>query len=80
MKILNKNASEIAVKIGLKAATDITGFSLLGHANEMSKASKIKIVIEAKSFLFCSTARSYGQKGYFAGGASDNRIFFSSRS
>ena len=23
-------------------------------------------------------ARSYGQKGYFAGGASDNRIFFSS--
>ena len=78
MKILNKNASEVAVKIGLKAATDITGFSLLGHAFEMSKASKVKIVIEAKSVPFLSMARSYGQKGYFAGGASDNRIFFSS--
>lgn len=78
MKILNKNASEIAVKIGLKAATDITGFSLLGHANEMSQASNVKLVFDSKKIPFLQTARFYGQKGYFAGGASDNRIFFSS--
>ena len=78
MKILNKNASEVAVKIGLKAATDITGFSLLGHAHEMAKASKVKLMIEAKSVPFLSKARLYGQKGYFAGGVSDNRMFFGS--
>lgn len=78
MKILNRNASEIAVKIGLKAATDITGFSLLGHAHEMAMASNVKLVLNSQNVPYLNNARFYGQKGYFAGGASDNRIFFTS--
>lgn len=77
MKILNKNASEIATSLNLQAATDVTGFSLLGHAHEMAAASKVKLVIQSDRVPFLSNAMSYGKNGNFAGGASDNRIFYS---
>ncbi len=35
MTTLNKRASEIAVKYGVHACTDVTGFGLLGHLKEM---------------------------------------------
>ncbi len=35
MKTLNKLASDAMVEVGVKAATDITGFGLLGHLHEM---------------------------------------------
>jgi selenide,water dikinase len=77
MKTLNKIASEIAVSVGCRAATDITGFSLLGHAFEMAQASKVRLMIDLNSVPFLTNARLYGNKGYFAGGASDNRMFYS---
>lgn len=76
MKTLNQTASEIAVKLGLKAATDITGFSLLGHAHEMAAASGVKLKINAKNIPLLSQARMYGEAGYFAGGAADNRMYY----
>jgi selenide,water dikinase len=39
MKRLNKVASEVALEFNLRGGTDITGFSLLGHALEVAKAS-----------------------------------------
>jgi len=39
MKQLNRDASELAIKFGLHGGTDVTGFSLLGHASEMAEAS-----------------------------------------
>lgn len=76
MKTLNKTVSEIAVTLGLKAATDITGFSLLGHAHEMANASKVQLMIKSKNLPFLSQAREYGEAGYFAGGAADNRMHY----
>lgn len=76
MKTLNKTASEIAVSLNLKAATDITGFSFLGHANEMSQSSHIKMIIESRNVPFITNARNYGLQGFFAGGAFDNRMYF----
>ncbi|HEX9090662.1 MAG TPA: selenide, water dikinase SelD, partial [Anaerolineales bacterium] len=43
MKKLNKSASELAVEFGLQGGTDVTGFSLLGHAFEMAEASGVRI-------------------------------------
>jgi selenide,water dikinase len=77
MKTLNKAASEIAVQLHFHAATDITGFSLLGHLHEMSKYSKVKIIIDSNQVPFLTNAMQYGQKGNFAGGAFDNRAFYS---
>lgn len=39
----NKLASEIMQEIGVNAATDITGFGLLGHAYEMAKGSQVTL-------------------------------------
>ncbi len=47
MLALNKEASEAMMETGAHAATDITGFGLLGHALEMAEASQVKLVIEA---------------------------------
>lgn len=47
MKILNKEASELAVKYGANSITDITGFGLAGHAFKMAKASDKTIEIFA---------------------------------
>jgi len=77
MKKLNKTASEIATEIHLESATDVTGFSLLGHAHEMANSSGVKIVIKSNLVPFLTNAKKYGRAGNFAGGASDNRLFFS---
>ncbi len=77
MEKLNNRSSEIAVTLGLKAATDITGFSLLGHAHEMSEASGVQLIFESQKVPFLKHALKYGEKGFFAGGASDNRMYYS---
>jgi len=45
MAMLNKQASEAALAHGVKAATDVTGFGLLGHLGEMCRASDISAEI-----------------------------------
>jgi selenide,water dikinase len=40
MTFLNKSASEAMLEVGIHAATDITGYGLLGHLYEMIDASK----------------------------------------
>lgn len=47
MKQLNKAGAEIMQRYNVKCATDITGFSLLGHALEMAKGSGVSIEIDA---------------------------------
>jgi len=76
MKQLNKKASELAQAHGVKAATDITGFSLLGHSWEMAKASGVGFNIHWDLVPFVSSAKEYAAQYAFPGGAYDNRQFF----
>lgn len=46
MSTLNKEASKVAVDMGIKCATDITGFGLLGHLNHIARESNVSIHIE----------------------------------
>ena len=46
MSTLNKDASKVAVDMGIKCATDITGFGLLGHLNHICRESNVSIHIE----------------------------------
>ena len=48
MMLLNKSGSEVMRKFNIKAATDITGFGLGGHALKMARASKVSISIDMK--------------------------------
>ncbi len=52
MTTLNRSASEVAVKLGVKGCTDITGYGLLGHAYEMASGSGVNFVINAEAVPF----------------------------
>ncbi len=77
MKKLNKTASEIAVQLQLTTATDVTGFSLLGHAREIANLSRVGLHFDFQAIPFISCARKYGEEFIFPGGSADNRLYYS---
>jgi selenide,water dikinase len=77
MTKLNQRAVEV-VKQGdfaVHAATDVTGFGVIGHAREMAVASKTKIRIEAEHIELLRGAAECVQAGYIPGGLKSNREF-----
>lgn len=76
MKRLNRGASELAQAHGILAATDITGFSLLGHAWEMAKSSGVGMNIYRNLVPYISPAKDLAKAFNFPGGAFDNRLYF----
>jgi len=76
MKRLNDVAGQLAVAFGLRAATDITGYSLLGHASEVAQASGVGLRLHFEQVPFTRGAPRYAEAWTFPGGASDNRLYF----
>jgi selenide,water dikinase len=76
MKQLNKTASELALEFGIRGGTDITGYSLLGHASELAQASGVRLRFSFGRIPFIRGARGYAEAWHFPGGASDNRLYF----
>ncbi|MDZ4158210.1 MAG: selenide, water dikinase SelD, partial [Anaerolineaceae bacterium] len=77
MMRLNRGAAALAAEFELQSATDITGFSLLGHAWEMAAASRVGMRIVFERIPFVSGARRYASEWLFPGGAADNSHYFS---
>lgn len=76
MKRLNQTASDLALEFGVRGGTDITGFSLLGHAAEMAQASNVALEFYFDRIPLVSGAQKYAQAWTFPGGAFDNRAYF----
>ncbi len=76
MMRLNRAAAEAALAVEARAATDITGFSLLGHAAEIADASAVTLQIAFARLPFLTGARTYAEQWMFPGGASDNALAF----
>lgn len=76
MKRLNKVAAELAVELGLRGGTDVTGFGLLGHASELAQASGVGLKFSFRRIPFVRGAQRYAQEGIFPGGSHDNRRYF----
>ncbi len=76
MKKLNAAAARIAVEVGLRGGTDVTGYSLLGHGLEMANASGVAFQIDYARIPFVSCAHKYADLFTFPGGAADNRLYF----
>ena len=72
MTRLNRAASEAALAAGVKAATDVTGFGLLGHAYKMARASGVTIRLDAAAVPYLDGARDALAAGYVSGGTRRN--------
>jgi selenide,water dikinase len=72
---LNANASRAALSVGARAATDVTGFGLLGHALHIATASHVTIVIDAERVPALSGTREAWARGVRTGGADRNATY-----
>jgi selenide,water dikinase len=79
MKALNRDAAVLARHHRVQAATDITGFGLLGHAAEVARASAVQLNFEVSAIPVLAGAERYVAGGFVPGGTVDNRSHFSSR-
>jgi selenide,water dikinase len=77
MRGLNRAASETLVAAGIRAATDVTGFGLLGHALEMARASGTRFVFDAGALPALPGALQLAAAGIETGGAAHNRRYVS---
>lgn len=75
MTTLNKRARDRAARYGVHSATDVTGFSLLGHATEMAEASRVTITLHASNLPIFEQALEYARLGLNPEGLYSNREF-----
>jgi len=72
MTTLNRDASAAAVAAGIRCATDVTGFGLLGHAYKLARASKLTAVIHAGAVPYLDGAHQAALDGFISGGTRRN--------
>ncbi|MDC7225327.1 MAG: selenide, water dikinase SelD [Spirochaetales bacterium] len=72
MKQLNKSAAGIMQKYGVVCATDITGFSLLGHALKLARESGVSIEMDSTSIPSLPGAYNLLEYGCIPGAAFRN--------
>ena len=72
MTQLNRDAAEAAVAAGVRAATDVTGFGLLGHLYKMCRASKVGAIIDVAGVPVIESARDALREGFVSGGTRRN--------
>ncbi|MDO5626814.1 MAG: selenide, water dikinase SelD [Mobilicoccus sp.] len=72
MTTLNADASRAAVEAGVRAATDVTGFGLLGHLYKMARASGVSAVLDHAAVPVIDAARESLADGFVPGGSRRN--------
>jgi selenide,water dikinase len=75
---LNRQASQLAQEVGVNACTDVTGFSLVGHAAEMAEKSGVCLRLSVEAVPFLSGAHEYAELGFVPGGVGRNRAHYAS--
>ncbi len=72
MTALNDRAAEAALAAGIRAATDVTGFGLLGHLHKMARASGVTAIVDADAVPVLPGAREAAAAGFISGGSRRN--------
>lgn len=72
MRTLNREAARAMVGAGASAATDVTGFGLLGHARNLALASGVRLRLRASALPALPGALDLIQRGYLPGGTKRN--------
>jgi selenide,water dikinase len=79
MKRLNRGAARLLQSAGTHACTDVTGFSLLGHAVEMADKSGVALEIRASGLGFVEQVSWCADRETFPGGTHRNQEYFDCR-
>jgi selenide,water dikinase len=72
MATLNRSAAEAMIEVGVHAATDVTGFGLLGHLREMVSGSGVCAEISASAVPILEEARQLIAQDVAPGGSRRN--------
>ena len=72
MTTLNAAASAAALQAGVRCATDVTGFGLLGHLHKLARASGVTAVVDAAAVPYLDGARDALRAGHVSGGTRRN--------
>jgi selenide,water dikinase len=75
MRTLNRAAADLLRALAPNAATDVTGFGLLGHAHEMASRSGVRITLEADRLPAMSGALESARAGVSTAGTRANREY-----
>ena len=75
MTTLNHDAAEAALAAGVEAATDVTGFGLLGHLHRMLRASGVAAQVDAARVPFLPGAAELAGAGFVSGGTRNNQAY-----
>ncbi len=70
---LNANAGRVLRDMALRAATDVTGFGLGGHALEMAKGSAVSIELDSTAIPFMASVEDFAADGLIPAGTYANR-------
>ena len=79
MTMLNRDAAKAMSKAGVSAATDITGYGLIGHLLEMCVGSNVGAEIRAGAVPVLDGSREYLRRGYRPAGTIRNAEAFRKR-
>ncbi|MCJ8503901.1 selenide, water dikinase SelD [Kocuria flava] len=72
MTRLNRDAAEAALAAGVRAATDVTGFGLLGHLHKLCRASGVGAVLDRRAVPLVDGAAQALRDGFVSGGTRRN--------
>lgn len=72
MATLNRAAAEAAAEVTVHAATDVTGFGLLGHLREMTIGSKVRARLRASAIPLLPDVVALAEAGFVPGGTKRN--------
>lgn len=72
MSALNALAARSALAVGATAATDVTGFGLLGHGAHIARGSRVTLLIDVSAVPILPGAREGWRRGIRTGGATRN--------
>jgi selenide, water dikinase len=75
MRTLNRDAADVLRSLEPNAATDVTGFGLLGHAAETASRSGVRLRLDAERLPALDGAREVAADGITTGGDRRNREF-----
>ena len=75
MTTLNGQASTIMRSFAVHACSDVTGFALLGHSQEMAAGSEVTIILESAALPLLPGAMHLAEEGHLTGGCRRNRAY-----